>query len=569
MSDLVNIVSIVNIVAFVALGVVAAVQWRARRSRAAAWAAIAFLSLAFVVVFGAFEPEHPSGFWEEASLRVLIAALVLFPYFLFRFTLDFSRPSRQLYSFVSAMSVVLLVWTFALPHVPESGEHRSLGFNLYIAAFMIHWTVLSVSSAWRLWRAGRGQPSVARRRMRLLSVAGAALTLAVVLLAAPSDSDSPLAAASGLLGTVSALAFVLGLAPPTILKLLWRHPEQGRIQAAVQSLIAQSGSEEEVAERVLGPVAAIVGARAVALRNDEGSLIGTHGTAAEGDEPLVISAGEGVSLLVWTSPYAPFFGSEELGTLRTLASLIALALDRVRLFEDERAARVQLERANQVKANFVALAAHELRTPVTTIHGFVQTLNHLGERLDDGQRERLQTALEQQTTRMAVLVEQLLDLSRLDADVIEIAPQRLQLRERIEEIVRAAAGGDAGAVTIEVAEGLEADVDPNAFDRVLSNLVTNAFRYGRPPVVVAAEQSDRHLRVIVEDRGEGVAPEFVPDLFERFSRSESSRAAAKGTGLGLAIARSYAQAHDGELLYEPVLPHGARFQLVLPAWRRA
>jgi signal transduction histidine kinase len=73
----------------------------------------------------------------------------------------------------------------------------------------------------------------------------------------------------------------------------------------------------------------------------------------------------------------------------------------------------------------------------------------------------------------------------------------------------------------------------------------------------------------VEDRGRGVAPEFVPDLFERFSRSEGARVNAIGTGLGLAIARSYARAHGGDLLYENAIPHGARFQLVLPAQGRA
>ena len=82
-------------------------------------------------------------------------------------------------------------------------------------------------------------------------------------------------------------------------------------------------------------------------------------------------------------------------------------------------------------ANFVALAAHELRTPVTTIHGFVQTLHHLGDRLDDAQQAQLRTALEQQTVRMASLVEQLLDLSRLDAEAVDVRPQRIQLRERL------------------------------------------------------------------------------------------------------------------------------------------
>jgi signal transduction histidine kinase len=100
---------------------------------------------------------------------------------------------------------------------------------------------------------------------------------------------------------------------------------------------------------------------------------------------------------------------------------------------------------------------------------------------------------------------------------------------------------------------------------VIGNLITNAFRYGQPPVIVRAERTDNHLRITVEDRGVGVPAAFVPDLFERFSRSEASRAAAVGTGLGLSIARSYARAHGGDLVYEDADPTGAAFRLVLPA----
>ena len=133
-------------------------------------------------------------------------------------------------------------------------------------------------------------------------------------------------------------------------------------------------------------------------------------------------------MVVWTSPYAPFFGDEELRLLNTLGALTGLALDRVRLFQAEHEARLALERADEVKTNFIALAAHELRTPMTTIHGFVSTLHHLADRLDDAQRETVREALLQQTQRMARLVEQLLDLSRLDADAIDIAPERVDIR---------------------------------------------------------------------------------------------------------------------------------------------
>jgi signal transduction histidine kinase len=162
---------------------------------------------------------------------------------------------------------------------------------------------------------------------------------------------------------------------------------------------------------------------------------------------------------------------------------------------------------------------------------------------------------------MSLLVEQLLDLSRLDAEAVEIEPQRFRVLDRISDLVGAA----GEAVTVEVNEELEADADPHAFDRIVGNLITNAFRYGEPPVTIRAEYSEDNFRVFVEDRGHGVPTEFVPDLFERFSRSAATRSRAAGTGLGLAIARSYARAHGGDLIYEPATPQGARFQLVLPS----
>jgi signal transduction histidine kinase len=82
--------------------------------------------------------------------------------------------------------------------------------------------------------------------------------------------------------------------------------------------------------------------------------------------------------------------------------------------------------------------------------------------------------------------------------------------------------------------------------------------------MVTAQGQDRHLRLAVEDRGQGVPPEFVPRLFDRFARSADSRGRDDGSGLGLAIAQAYARAHGGEIVYEPVVPHGARFEVVIP-----
>jgi signal transduction histidine kinase len=564
----IHVLRYVNIVAYIALGVVTLRFWRQRRDRASMWAAIAFGDLALLEIF-ALVPNHPGNIPERALGRILIALIVVFPYFLFRFTNAFRRTSRPLAILLLVLSAILVTWTFALPAIPQPGESRSGAFQAFVIVFFVHWATLSIVSATSLWRAGRAQPTVARRRMRLLALASGLLTLAILFAALTTREYGGFSLGAQIAGTVAVAAFFIGFAPPLVLRLLWRRPEQERMQQAITSLLTFASSQEEVASRVLEPSAAIVGARAMAIRNAEGVVVGAWNVPSDVDTAAVpvmwpgarvvtVELQGGGSLVVWTSPYAPVFGDEELRLLQTLGALVGLALDRVRLFQAEHQARLALERADELKMNFVALAAHELRAPVTTIHGFVTTLHHIGERLEPEKRQEVREALVQQTTRLTVLVEQLLDLSRLDAEAIEIAPEQIDVRTEVEEIVSATAP-DPHAVEIDVPRDTLAVVDRNVLDRVVTNLVTNAFRYGVPPVKVYAERTDRHFRLTVEDVGRGVSPEFVPDLFERFARG-----GAVGTGLGLAIARSYARAHGGDLVYEDAEPHGARFRLVLP-----
>jgi signal transduction histidine kinase len=575
--EFVEYIGYVNLALYTLVAVVALQQLRAGRGRAALWAALTFGSLALVADVAEALPENPSTDLEEVALRCVIAVLVLFPYFLYRFTTAFRPPTRTLERLLGLMTLVLLVWTFFVPEIPSEDEPRSGGFVAYLIAFLVHWTVLSIVVAVQLWRAGRVHPGVARRRMQLFSLGAASITIALVLAAASgSEEGSAVDVVVALLSTTSALSFLLGLAPPPLLRTAWRRPEQERLQRAIGDLMGAT-SERDVLDSVLPPMADLVGARAVALFDEEGRLLGRHGAEHEllaetthghhllddGSEILAIGVASG-SLRVWTSPYAPFFGHEELNLLRTLTALTGLALDRTQLFAHEREARVALERADEIKTNFVALAAHELRTPVATIHGIVQTLYEHGKRLSEAQRVPLEDTLRQQSGRMRTLVDQLLDLSRLDAEAVAISPERFRVRRRVEEIVDANAGGRTRDVEVRVPAELEGVADPTAFDRIVSNLVVNAFRYGDPPVVISAEQRDRHLRVRVEDRGPGVPREFVPDLFERFTRERQSIERAGGTGLGLAIARSYANAHGGDLVYEPAEPHGASFELVLP-----
>jgi signal transduction histidine kinase len=556
-------VDYVNVGLYSILAIAAFVQWLKGRGRPSFWAALAFGAIGVVVLAGLL----PSGAEREIVIKVELGLLVLFPFLLYKFTTAFEKAERGLERFVGVMTLVLFVWSFALPDVPRADDPWSTGFVVYLVAFLFHWTLLSIIAAVRLWRAGRGQPSVAQRRMRFLAAASALLT-AAILLAAVGDGDaSALSLATGILAAFGGLGFLLGVAPPLFLRLLWRRPDVARTQHAIASLM-RAETPDDVTAGVLPGMLGIVGAEAVELRDAAGQIVGSYRTHDGRDddevEVLELKLPEG-SLSVWTSRHAPFFGDEEIAALRTIGALTELALDRARLFSQEQAARRALEEADELKQNFVALAAHELRTPVAVIHGVIETLDRHADELAEQQRVELDVMLRTQAANLKLLVEQLLDLSRLEARAVKIAPSRIPVRERVDEIVALTAGTRAGEVEVEVEEALEAVVDPNAFDRILSNLVTNALRYGRAPIRISAERENGRLQVAVEDRGDGVPTEFVPRLFERFSRNDPSRRRAGGTGLGLAIAHSYAEAHAGELRYCHATPHGARFELVLPS----
>jgi signal transduction histidine kinase len=245
-----------------------------------------------------------------------------------------------------------------------------------------------------------------------------------------------------------------------------------------------------------------------------------------------------------------FFTAEDQELLELVASRTAMAIERARVHDE-------IVRLDQMKVNFIAIASHELRTPATSIFGIAATIRQR-ELLSDAERAELDNALWEQANRLRNLIEQLLDLSRLDAQAILIEPQPLPLHALLEEIVAEAA--PETDVLIDVPEELEVNADRSAMERIFGNLVANAAHYGEPPVVVRVEPRDSYFRVSVEDKGEGVPEELVPSLFERFERG----GAGEGTGLGLSIAQAYARAHGGDLVYDAPSGGGARFELILP-----
>jgi signal transduction histidine kinase len=267
--------------------------------------------------------------------------------------------------------------------------------------------------------------------------------------------------------------------------------------------------------------------------------------------PLVVDD-ESIGVLHVGSLTERLFTKDDVELLVLVAGRVALAIERARLHEET----VLLD---QLKTNFVAVASHELRTPATAVYGVLTTLARRGDELPAEVRESLLRMGVQQGERLRNLLDELLDLSRLDTDAIKVNPKPIAVRAVLEEIA-AAVVPDGVPVEIDAPYDLAAVVDPLVLDRVLSNLLTNATAHGAPPIVVTAEGGDRHLRISVCDSGPGVPEQLRERLFERFARTDE----AVGRGLGLVIARAYARAHGGDILYDAPPGHGARFELILP-----
>ena len=248
------------------------------------------------------------------------------------------------------------------------------------------------------------------------------------------------------------------------------------------------------------------------------------------------------------------FTRDEVELLQLVAERVAIAIERAQLHEE----LIQLD---QLKLNFVSVASHELRTPATSVYGVLKTLSERGPALNEELREELLRVGVEQGERLRSLLEELLDLSRLDARAITVEPRPIVLKSALADVVHGALVS-SDAVDLDIPDDLAAVVDPLVLERVVSNLVANAVRYGAPPIRIVAQQRDRHLRVAVEDAGPGVPEDLEGRIFDRFARGGGE----SGHGLGLAIARAYAQAHGGDLIYD-ARPSGARFELLIPQER--
>jgi two-component system phosphate regulon sensor histidine kinase PhoR len=233
--------------------------------------------------------------------------------------------------------------------------------------------------------------------------------------------------------------------------------------------------------------------------------------------------------------------------------------------------RSEAHAAERMRVDFVANASHELRTPLATILGYSETLREQGADIDSATRGRFIAIVHDEARRMQRVVEDLISLSRIEAERFSAPTESVGLTPLVEmarDSHRRMAEEHGSEIGIEAA----ADLPPVTGDRgqilqLIENLISNALRYGRAgtPVAVSLRHEDQMVRLTVADEGEGIAAEHIPRITERFYRVDASRSRALGgTGLGLSIVKHVVERHRGRLAIESELGQGSRVHVLLP-----
>lgn len=575
-------------VAFVLLTVAMVADWLANRERRRGYLALAFGSLTLLILLApSLSPNGPYGSVLAATAVVLF---LLSGWALLLFRDSFIPLGAGTKRFV-AVVIVLVTALATVAQLPsDTGLPRAPLQTLALAALLATWGLCVAEPIVTLWLASRGRPAVEGARMRALSLGYAGL-VAVVMFGTLGGSLVRNQAAELTLDLVT-LAIVpmlfFSFYPPTWLRRMWSQPEEDELRQGLHSLLAYSPDRATQAQRALEWATRLVGGAGAVIIDSDSSILASQGLSeaaakqiaagaaanSEGGEvrsprrgpttlviPLDFQQGLGAMVIV-AGPFTPLFGDDEVTRLRQYAASITAGLDRVTL-----TARIRdLEKA---KTEFMNIASHELRGPMTVIKGYLTIL-------EDGSLGPLAPKamsvlplLIAKADEVNAMIEQMLEAARLEEGHLVLHKEPCDIFELTELAVDSMRPMLADRhVEVEAPPvPVNAEVDSERFQIVVRNLVSNAIKYSpdEKPITVVVNRNGKTGKVIVIDHGIGIAPEDQARLFTRFGRieHEATRHVA-GTGLGLWLSREIARMHDGDLTVDSTEGQGSTFTFEVP-----
>jgi signal transduction histidine kinase len=576
---------------FVALGAATAWEWYRHRGEAQGRLAVSLVSLAVVAALGrVLDLFGLSGRAGAILGAVDLIAFLVSGYFVLLFRdsfLPLSPRARRAAAILFALSCVIGVADVIVLSRAGRAITTAAAFELILA-----WVVFTGEPIVRFWLASRNLPSVQKARMRALSFGFAGLIVILVFdVFGGTAVQSPAATiATQLIALAMVPLIYVSFAPPTLVRSLWRMREQAELRAAIQDLLIFSPTRQDLAERAAGWAKRLLGAQGAFIIDSQGAIVASsgvesaevieiiatrkgssdggieaplHGRGAAIVMPLHLTEGTGF-LGVTAGPFTPLFGSDEASQLQGYASSVTAGLERVRVTE-------RLAAIEKNKTQFLNLASHELRGPLTVVRGYVSMLEGglLGKLNERGRKAM--PVISAKVLEMNALIEQMIEAARLEDGALMLRPEPNDLR------VIVVAAVDAARVLIESTHQLQlkcpdrpvhVNVDAERIKTIVSNLISNAIKYSPSGGTVHVELINRGgiARVSVKDKGLGIAKDDLPVLFTRFGRvSTPDTDHLPGTGLGLYLGRQLARLHGGEITVDSEPGWGSTFTLHLPS----
>jgi signal transduction histidine kinase len=586
LAALASVLQWVTAAAFALLAVATVVEWRRRRGPAGAWLAGALTTLAVVPVAGRLATL---GVPATLATDVSIVAFIASGFLVLMFRSTFVPLGRRWVVGAAALATGSVLFAFAVQVLAPSDWvlQAATGFVLIGT-----WGLLLGEPIGRFWLASRRLPRVQRARMRSLSV-GLAVLLGILVVSAlggRAARDPSWSVVIQLIALAMVPVFLVSFAPPAWLREQWRTRERSDIRAATQELLLFSPDRMALAEKALVWARRLVGADGAFIRDSDGSVLARasvpEGELAEISSDLDRQPKQGITrlagsptrsvirvrlpldegpawLVVMAGPFTPVFGVDEVEQLQAYGSFIAAGLERTRV--TERVAAME-----RVKSEFLNLASHELRGPLTVLRGYLSMLDsgQLGTLNEIG--EHAVPVMVAKAGEMHALVEQMLEAARLEEGRLALNVDHHDLRDVVTaavDSVRPLVGRrhsltmKLGAATVPVA------VDGERIQTILTNLLDNAIKYspegGEVSVVLGGDRDSAEVSVV--DHGVGIADHDLPKLFTRFGRVMNPVVAhVPGTGLGLYLSRELARLHGGDIVASAVPGKGSTFTLRLP-----
>ena len=370
---------------------------------------------------------------------------------------------------------------------------------------------------------------------------------------------------------------VRGLVPFDRTAIVLVEGEQARTIAT-----AGRGADTVFPPGSVGPVAGsvlerVVAGEVVVRRNlaeqafGEDAPLVSLGLHSELIAPLLLGA-RPIGMISLAREPVDAFTEDEVELVALLGRLVATAIQNIRAYEAERSTVEELRRLSALRADFVSLVSHELRSPMAAVIGAARTLQERWRTLTPDQREAFLALIADETNRLASLIGDVLDTSRIEAGTFSYRFTDVDLRSLVGDAVGVAAvGQDEVRIRTELPDALPiVRGDAERLRQVLANLIENAVKYSPAGDEVAVRARRDNGRVVVEvtDNGPGIPVDQQRLIFEKFGRADVAGGSKPGTGLGLFIARSIAEAHGGTLDVRSRPDAGSTFVLELPTGAR-